>query len=77
LKEFLITKEVKDFLKEQDCDFRVCTFCGGPVMLPITARKPKPSDIKIQVDDHILYVSVTQARYIDVIDSSMLATHPN
>ena len=77
LKEFLITKEVKDFIKEQDSDFRVCTFCGGPVMLPTTVRKPKPSDIKIQVDNHFLYISANQARYIDVIDDSMLATHPH
>jgi hypothetical protein len=77
LKEFLITKEVKAFIKEKDTDFRICTFCGGPVMLPIAVRKPKPSDIKVQVDDHILYISATQARYIDVIDDSMLASHPN
>ncbi len=77
LKEFLITKEVKDFIKEQDSDFRVCTFCGGPVMLPTSVRKPKPSDIKVPVDNHFLYISANQARYIDVIDSSMLASYPN
>ena len=77
MKQFLITKEVIEFIKEKDQDFRVCTYCGGPVLLPADIRKPKPNDIKVQVGDHVLYVSATQARYIDVIDESMLNSYMN
>lgn len=74
-KQFLITPEVLKFIKEQNRDYRVCTSCGGPVLLPITIKRPKPSDIKVPVGEHTLYVSATQARYIDVIDDSMLMTY--
>lgn len=70
-----VTSEVIDFIMEQKRDYRVCTSCGGPVLLPITIKKPKPGDIRIPVGDHTLYVSATQARYIDVIDDSMLMTY--
>lgn len=75
VKQFLITPEVIKFIKEQNRDYRVCTSCGGPVLLPIVVKKPKPGDIKVQVGEHTLYVSATQARYIDVIDDSMLMTY--
>jgi hypothetical protein len=75
LKQFLVTKEVMAFIKAQDQDFRVCTYCGGPVLLPVSVRRPKPTDIKVPVGDHAIYVSATQARYIDVIDDSMLASY--
>ncbi len=75
MKQFLITPEVIKFITEQGRDYRVCTSCGGPVLLPVTIKKPKPSDIKVPVGGHTLYVSATQARYIDVIDDSMLMTY--
>ncbi|HTY90971.1 MAG TPA: hypothetical protein VMC84_07325 [Methanocella sp.] len=74
-KQFLVTPEVVNFINEQRRDYRVCTSCGGPVLLPIAIKKPKPSDIKIPVGKHTLYVSATQARYIDVIDDTMLMTY--
>ncbi len=75
VKQFLITPEVIKFINEQKRDYRVCTSCGGPVLLPIAIKKPKPNDIKVKVGEHTLYVSATQARYIDVIDDSMLMTY--
>ncbi len=75
MKQLLITQEVIDFIKERKCDFRVCTHCGGPVMLPVPGATPKPNDVKVQVGDHTLYISATQVRYLDVIDSSILATN--
>ncbi len=75
LKQFLITPEVIKFINEQKRDYRVCTSCGGPILLPTAIKKPKPNDIKVPVGDHTLYISATQARYIDTIDDTMLMTY--
>ena len=75
VKQFHISEAVLNFIKEQDRDCRLCTSCGGPVIVPTSIKKPKPSDIKVPVGDHFLYVSATQARYVDVIDESMLMTY--
>jgi hypothetical protein len=75
LKQFLITPEVVKYITEQKRDYRVCTSCGGPILLPVAIKKPKPNDIKVPVGPHTLYISATQARYIDVIDDTMLMTY--
>lgn len=74
-KHFHISEAVINYIKEQNRDYRVCTSCGGPILLPIAIKKPKPNDIKVPVGEHILYISATQARYIDAIDDSMLMTY--
>jgi hypothetical protein len=74
-KQFHISEDVVNFIKEQKRDYRVCTSCGGPILLPVAIKKPKPNDIKVPVGGHILYISAVQARYIDVIDDSMLMTY--
>ncbi len=74
-KLFHISDEVVDYIKEQKRDYRVCTSCGGPILLPISIKKPKPNDVKVPVGGHTLYISATQARFIDVIDDSMLMTY--
>ena len=53
----------------------MCTSCGGAILLPTAIKRPKPNDIKIPVGDHFLYVSATQARYIEEVDDSMLMTY--
>jgi hypothetical protein len=45
------------------------------VILPIAIKKPKPNDIKLKVGDNFLYISATQAPYVDVIDDSMLMSY--
>ncbi len=75
MKQFLITPEVIKFINEQKRDYRVCTSCGGPILLPVAIKKPKPNDIKVPVGQQFLYISATQARYIDTIDDSMLMTY--
>jgi len=74
-KQFHISEEVINYIKEQKRDYRVCTSCGGPILLPIAIKKPKPNDIRIPIGGHTLYISAVQARYIDVIDDSMLMTY--
>jgi NAD(P)H-flavin reductase len=74
-KQFHISEAVLNYIGEQKRDYRLCTSCGGPVILPITIKKPKPNDIKVPVGNHMLYISATQARYVDIIDESMLMTY--
>ena len=75
LKSIRISDKILDFIREQKRDYRVCTSCGGAILLPTAIKRPKPNDLKIPVGDHFLYVSATQARYIDEIDDSMLMTY--
>jgi hypothetical protein len=75
LKQFEISDTVVSFIKEQKRDYRVCTSCGGAILLPTAIKRPKPTDIKIPVGENFLYVSAMQARYIDIIDDSMLVTY--
>jgi hypothetical protein len=75
LKNLRVSEKVIDFINEQKRDYRVCTSCGGAILLPIAIKRPKPNDIKIPVGDNILYVSATQAQYIDEIDDSVLMTY--
>jgi hypothetical protein len=75
LKNMRISDKIVSFIKEQKRDYRVCTSCGGAILLPTAIKRPKPNDLKIPVGDHFLYVSATQARYIEEIDDSMLMTY--
>jgi hypothetical protein len=75
VKDLEVSDGIVKMIKEQKRDFRVCTSCGGAILLPTTVKKPKPNDIKLQIGENTLFVSATQAKYIDVIDESMLMTY--
>lgn len=75
MKTFNISETIVRFIKEQKRDYRVCTSCGGAILLPTAIKRPKPNDIKIPVGENFLYISATQARYIHIIDDSMLMTY--
>ena len=64
--------EISQYILEKKNNFRVCTSCGGPVILSTLVKPPKPSDLEIYVGDYILYVSIYQARFIDRIDINMI-----
>jgi len=68
----VVTEEVKAYISERSCDFRVCTTCGGPVLLSTDVKPPKPNDLEIYIGDQIIYVSVYQAPYIDMINMNMV-----
>lgn len=74
VKQIQISETIVNYIKENKRDYRLCTSCGGPVILPVSIKKPKPNDIKLRIGEYVLYVSATQAPYIDVIDDSMLMT---
>jgi hypothetical protein len=67
-----VSDEVKSYINQRKGNFRVCTSCGGPILLSTRIKPPKSTDQEIYVGDHIIYISMYQARYIDQIDSHMI-----
>lgn len=67
-----VDDDVRSYILERKCDFRVCTSCGGPVLLPTSIKPPKPSDTEIYIGDRTIYVSIYQARFLDRIGADML-----
>ncbi len=70
--EIPIDDDVKQYIMSQGCDFRICTACMGPALVPITVKAPKSTDIQIPVGDRTLYISRVQARYIDRVSMDMI-----
>jgi hypothetical protein len=67
-----VTDEVRRYMAKRRHDMRLCTSCGGAILLPTSLHPPKPSDIRIQVGDWTVYVSRYQARYHDTIHAGMI-----
>jgi len=72
MKQIEVDPEVVELINRSGQDFRVCTDCSGPVLLPIEYKSPKSSDIKILVGKNVLYISRLQARYINRVTMDML-----
>jgi hypothetical protein len=70
-----IDDEVIEYMKERNTDFRISTSCGGPVLLPISYKPPKPSDLALKAGEHTIYISMYQARYIDHIHMGLVPYH--
>jgi hypothetical protein len=70
--EIVLTEDVRAYVLTRKQNFRVCTSCSGPILLPVSVKPPKPSDIRVKVGDHTVYVSLYQARYHDVIHAGMI-----
>ncbi|WAI01536.1 hypothetical protein [Methanogenium organophilum] len=75
--DIIVSDDVKSYIIQKNIDFRVCTSCGGPVLLSTTVKSPKPSDYEIYVGDNIIYVSMYQARYLDRIEMDMVPAYCN
>jgi hypothetical protein len=67
-----IAPDVLDYIAKRNCDFRICTSCGGPILLPVQIKPPKSSDLLLHAGNHIVYVSVHQARYLHTIRMDMV-----
>jgi hypothetical protein len=71
-KSFIVDDEVKEFISQEDRDFRICTSCGGPVLVPTDLVPAKPTDVEVKIGENSLFVSIIQARFTRRIHSSML-----
>ncbi|WP_048148136.1 hypothetical protein [Methanolacinia paynteri] len=67
-----VTDEVKQYVLDKKRNFRICTSCGGPILLSTSVKPPKSTDIEIYVGDYIIYVSMYQARFMDTINMDMI-----
>ena len=69
-----VTREddVEELIKKDGRDLRLCTTCGGPMIVPVELKRPKESDIKVKIGNNTLYISKVQARYLRRIDKPML-----
>lgn len=67
-----VDEDVKRMIESEGVDYRICTACTGPALVPVTVKKPKDTDIRIPLGDRTLYVSRVQARYVDRVTMDML-----
>lgn len=72
--QIIVDDDVKQMIIDAKQDYRVCTACRGPVMVPISIKPPKASDIVIPIGDQNLYISKYQAYYIDQVSMDMLCS---
>ncbi|MDD1723925.1 MAG: hypothetical protein LUQ07_02210 [Methanospirillum sp.] len=67
-----IDDDVISYINERNTDFRISTSCGGPVLLPVSYKPPKSTDITLKAGDRTIYISMYQARYIDHIHMGLI-----
>lgn len=72
LGDITIAPEVLEYIQRRDCDFRICTSCGGPILLPVKVKPPKKTDLLLQAGKRIIYISIHQARYLHSIRMDMI-----
>jgi hypothetical protein len=72
LSDVAIAPEVISYINKRDCDFRICTSCGGPILLPLRIKPPKKTDLLLQAGSHTIYVSIHQARFLNSINMEMI-----
>lgn len=70
-----IDDEVIAYINERNTNFRISTSCGGPVLLPVTYKPAKPTDLALKAGNHLIYISMYQARYIDHIHMDLIPYH--
>ena len=67
-----IDDEVIAYINERKTNFRISTSCGGPVLLPISYKPAKVTDVAISAGNYLIYISIYQARYIDHIHMGLI-----
>ncbi len=67
-----VDDDVRDMILREKQDYRVCTACMGPALVPISVKCPKESDIRIPIGENSLYISGTQAPFMDRVTMDML-----
>ncbi|KLK87697.1 hypothetical protein SZ63_08675 [Methanoculleus sediminis] len=67
-----VTEDVRSYVLQRKRDFRVSTSCSGPILLPVSVKPPKATDLQVPIGDFTVYISKYQARYIDSIHRGMI-----
>jgi hypothetical protein len=77
LGEVYVAPAVIEYIEKRNCDFRICTSCGGPILLPTRVKPPKKSDILLKAGTHTIYISIHQARFLHDIRIDMIPFYEN
>jgi hypothetical protein len=72
LGEVTVVPEVVEYINRRNCDFRICTSCGGPILLPTRIKPPKKTDLLLKAGNHTVYISIHQARFLHTIHLDMI-----
>jgi len=67
-----VAPEVVEYVNRRNCDFRICTSCGGPILLSTRIKPPKRSDLLLKAGNQTIYVSIHQARFLHSITMEMI-----
>ncbi|MCQ2052707.1 MAG: hypothetical protein MJZ03_02055 [archaeon] len=70
--KIMVDDDVKKFIISSKEDYRICTACSGPALVPISVKPPKKTDIMITVGNYALYISAIQAMHINKVTMDML-----
>ena len=73
LMELKVDDAVLEMIKEEGIDYRLCTTCSGPALVPTLIKPPKESDLKIPVTENLtLYVSQVQLGFVNHITMDLV-----
>lgn len=67
-----IDDDVRDMIIRENRDYRICTACTGPALVPTSVKPPKKNDLVIPVGDRTLYISAVQSMYVYNVSMDML-----
>lgn len=67
-----IADDVRAYMDERGGDFRISTSCSGPVLLSVSVKPPKSSDIPIKAGEHTIYISRYQLDWVSEITMRMV-----
>jgi hypothetical protein len=71
--EIAVDDDVRKMVEESGEDYRICTACLGPALVPVSVKSPKASDEVISLGNgRKIFVSRVQARYVTRISMDML-----
>lgn len=72
--DVIVDDDVRQMIIDAKQDYRICTACRGPVMVPVSIKPSKSTDFVIPIGDQNLYVSRVQALYLDRVSMDMLCS---
>jgi len=71
--EIIVDDAVKEYIISEGIDYRLCTTCSGPALVPTLIKPPKRSDIMMPVGEGFtLFISAVQASYVSHITMDLV-----
>lgn len=70
--EVIVSDDVRNYINSREGDFRVCTTCGGAMIISTCVKPSKPGDIAIPIGNNTLFISKYQAQHLNRIHAGMI-----